>query len=115
MEEIEVDEPQDQVIHANVETLTKFDLSTPQFKGIMDDLPGKERKAFAGLLELKCATAAEIGKVSRLSSNIVSAFMARLVERGLVKVAVTGKTKTYQVFDADFSTWYSLRRRQGGK
>jgi hypothetical protein len=95
--------------------LIKFDLLTSRYKLIMDALAAKERKAFAGLLEIGSGTAKEIRTVSRLTSDEVSVYMSRLIKKGLVKKEGTFVQFTYLVVDSDFSEWYKLRRSQRSK
>jgi sugar-specific transcriptional regulator TrmB len=94
-------------------TLIEIDKKTPCFKQIMDKLPAKERKVFAGILELGSGTSAEIAIVSRISSGLASAFLGRLVKRGLVLVVTEGSKKIYSITDPDFASLYRLRHRQG--
>jgi tetratricopeptide (TPR) repeat protein len=96
----------DQLIHL-------IDDHTEYFKGHLDTLPPKERRVFVALLEQWNPVAAtDIGRVTRISVNEVSALLKRLVERGAVEVfEERPRRKLYQAAERLYNIYYLIRRR----
>ena len=93
------------------------DEHTSYFKSNLDALPPVERKAYVTLADLwKPATAAEVGRAARLSSNKASALLGRLVGRGMVSVArQQGRTKHYRVAERLYNVYHLMRCRGGAE
>lgn len=93
--------------------LNLVDDNTEYFKSHLDNLPPIERKAYLALAELwDPAPAKDIAQLARLDVNKTSSLMARLVNRGAVKVSEQSKrTKLYQTTERMYNIYYLMRKR----
>lgn len=93
--------------------LNLVDDNTEYFKSHLDNLPPIERKAYLALAELwDPAPAKDIARLARLDVNKTSSLMARLVNRGAVKVSEQSKrTKLYQMTERMYNIYYLMRKR----
>jgi DNA-binding MarR family transcriptional regulator len=91
-----------------------IDEYTPYFKANIEALPPVERKVFVTLADIWApATAAEVAQRVRMTSNQVSALLARLVPRGAVEVVGDGRKKRYELTERLYNLYYLLRRPGG--
>ena len=95
-----------------------FDLiddHTEYFKGHLESLPAQERRVYLALAALwKPATTREIADHARLETSKCSAQLARLGERGVVRVAGgSARRKQYYLTERLYNIYYLLRRRRG--
>ena len=95
-----------------------FDLiddHTEYFKGHLESLPAQERRVYLALAALwKPATTREIADHARLETSTCSAQLARLGERGVVRVAGgSTRRKQYYLSERLYNIYYLLRRRRG--
>lgn len=93
--------------------LNLVDDNTEYFKSHLDNLPPIERKAYLALAELwDPSPAKDIARLARLDVNKTSSLMARLVNRGAVKVSEQSKrTKLYQTTERMYNIYYLMRKR----
>lgn len=99
-----------------VEQLTALvDEHTPYFKANIEALPPAERKVFTSLCLLwQPSTAAEIADRARLDSSKASAFLKRLVQRGIVEVHDhEGRRARYRVTERLMCLYVLLRQGRG--
>jgi AAA ATPase domain len=97
--------------------LTKLiDDHTDYFKGLIDHLPAMERKILVELLELwKPANTNSIANAARMDVNKTSAFLNRLLNRGVVElVKRPEREKYYQVAERLLNIYYLMRKRGNG-
>jgi hypothetical protein len=97
--------------------LTKLiDDHTDYFKGLIDHLPAMERKILIELLEIwKPANTNSIANAARMDVNKTSAFLNRLLKRGVVElVERPGREKYYQVAERLLNIYYLMRKRGNG-
>ena len=95
-----------------------FDLvddHTEYFKGHLESLPAQERRVYLSLAALwKPATTREIADYARLETSTCSAQLARLGDRGVVRVAGgSARRKQYYLTERLYNIYYLLRRRRG--
>ena len=95
-----------------------FDLvddHTEYFKGHLESLPAQERRVYLALAALwKPATTREIADYARLETSTCSAQLARLGDRGVVRVAGgSARRKQYYLTERLYNIYYLLRRRRG--
>ena len=95
-----------------------FDLiddHTEYFKGHLESLPAQERRVYLALAALwKPATTREIADHARIETSKCSAQLARLGERGVVRVAGgSARRKQYYLTERLYNIYYLLRRRRG--
>ena len=92
-----------------------IDDHTEYFKGHLESLPAQERRVYLALAALwKPATTREIADHARLETSTCSAQLARLVERGVVRVAGgSARRKQYYLTERLYNIYYLLRRRRG--
>ena len=92
--------------------LNLVDEYTEYFKGHLERLPVQERRVYLALAQLwKSATTKEIAAVARISTNICSAQLGRLVDRGVVEIdGGTGRRKKYYLTERLYNVYYLLRR-----
>ena len=95
-----------------------FDLvddHTEYFKGHLESLPPQERRVYLALAALwKPATTRQIADQARLETSTCSAQLARLGDRGVVRVAGgSARRKQYYLTERLYNIYYLLRRRRG--
>ena len=95
--------------------LDLVDDHTEYFKGHLESLPAQERRVYLALADLwKPALTREIADRARLDTNKCSAWLARLVERGVVQVeGGSARRKQYYLSERLYNIYYLLRRRGG--
>ena len=95
--------------------LELIDDHTEYFKGHLDALPSQERRVYLALARLwKPAMTREIAEQARMDTNKCSAFLRRLVERGVV--AFEGdrpRQRQYYLTERLYNIYYLLRRPSG--
>jgi tetratricopeptide (TPR) repeat protein len=86
---------------------------TDYFKSHIESLPATERRVYTTLADLwDPSTAQTVAQNTRLSINMASALLNRLVARGFVVIAAKeGRSKWYQVAERLYNVYYLLRRR----
>ena len=94
--------------------LDLVDDHTEYFKSHLESLPAQERRVYLALATLwKPATTREIADHARLETSTCSAQLARLVERGVVRVAGgSARRKQYYLTERLYNIYYLLRRRR---
>ena len=97
------------------ELLDLVDDHTEYFKSHIESLPAQERRVYLALAELwKPATTNEIAVHARLETSKCSAQLARLIERGFVRVTGgTARRKQYYLAERLYNIYYLLRRSRG--
>ena len=95
--------------------LDLVDDHTEYFKGHLESLPPQERRVYLALAALwKPATTREIADHARLETSTCSAQLARLGDRGVVRVAGgSARRKQYYLTERLYNIYYLLRRRRG--
>ncbi len=95
--------------------LDLVDDHTEYFKGHLESLPPQERRVYLALAALwKPATTREIADQARLETSPCSAQLARLGDRGVVRVAGgSARRKQYYLTERLYNIYYLLRRRHG--
>ena len=95
--------------------LDLIDDHTEYFKGHLESLAPQERRVYLVLAALwKPATTREIADQARLETSTCSAQLARLGERGVVRVAGgSARRKQYYLTERLYNIYYLLRRRRG--
>ena len=96
--------------------LELIDDHTEYFKGHLEALPAQERRVYLALARLwKPATARDVAGEVRLSTNVCSALLRRLVERGAVAIeGGTPRRRRYYLAERLHNVYYLLRSG-GGK
>ena len=96
--------------------LELIDDHTEYFKGHLEALPAQERRVYLALARLwKPATARDVAGEVRLSTNVCSALLKRLVERGAVAIeGGTRRRRRYYLAERLHNVYYLLRSG-GGK
>ena len=94
-----------------------FDLvddHTEYFKSHLEALPAQERRVYLALADLwKPAVTKEVAERARLETSKCSAQLARLVERGVVRLdGGSPRRKQYYLSERMYNIYYLLRRRQ---
>ena len=94
--------------------LDLVDDHTEYFKSHLESLPAQERRVYLALATLwKPATTREIADDARLETSTCSAQLARLGERGVVRVAGgSARRKQYYLTERLYNIYYLLRRRR---
>ena len=94
--------------------LDLVDDHTEYFKSHLESLPAQERRVYLALATLwKPATTREIADHARLETSTCSAQLARLGERGVVRVAGgSARRKQYYLTERLYNIYYLLRRRR---
>ena len=90
-----------------------IDQNTEYFKSQLDALPAIERKVFAALLDAwDPCSAKQVAETARVQTNVASAMLARLSERGAV-IKEQGKSRgaIYYAAERLFNIYYLMRRR----
>ena len=95
--------------------LDLVDDHTEYFKSHLESLPAQERRVYLALATLwKPATTREIADHARLETSTCSAQLARLGERGVVRVAGgSARRKQYYLTERLYNIYYLLRRHRG--
>ncbi len=95
--------------------LELIDDHTEYFKGHLDALPSQERRVYLALARLwKPAMTREIAEQARMDTNKCSAFLRRLVERGVVAFqGDTPRQRQYYLTERLYNIYYLLRRPSG--
>ncbi len=95
--------------------LDLVDDHTEYFKSHLDSLPAQERRVYVALAHLWIpATAREIADRARLDTSKCSAQLARLVERGAVKIAGgSARRKQYYLVERLYNIYYLMRSARG--
>ena len=95
--------------------LDLVDDHTEYFKSHLEALPAQERRVYLALAALwKPATTREIADHARLDTSTCSAQLARLADRGVVRVAGgSARRKQYYLTERLYNIYYLLRRRRG--
>jgi tetratricopeptide (TPR) repeat protein len=90
-----------------------IDQNTEYFKSQLDALPAIERKVFATLLDIwDPSTAKQVAEAARVDTNVASAMLARLTDRGaVIKAPGQGRTAIYYAAERLFNIYYLMRRR----
>lgn len=90
-----------------------IDQNTEYFKSQLDALPAVERKVFAALLEIwDPTTAKHVAEIARVNTNIASAMLTRLTDRGsVIKEPGPGRSSIYFAAERLFNIYYLMRRR----
>ena len=88
---------------------------TEYFKSHIELLPAQERRVYLALAALwKPSTTREIAEQARLDTSTCSAQLARLGERGVVRVTGgSARRKQYYLTERLYNIYYLLRRRRG--
>ena len=92
-----------------------FDLvddHTEYFKSHLESLPAQERRVYLALAELwKPALTKEVAERARLETSKCSAQLARLMERGVVRLdGGSARRKQYYLSERMYNIYYLLRR-----
>ena len=95
--------------------LELVDDHTDYFKSHLESLPPQERRAYLALATLwKPATTREVADQARMDTNVVSALLKRLVDRGAVTVeGGTPRRLHYYLTERLYNIYYLLRRGSG--
>ena len=95
--------------------LDLIDDHTEYFKSQLESLPPQERRVYLALARLwKPATAREVGNSARLDTNVCSALLKRLVDRGAVAIeGGTPRRRLYYLTERLYNIYYLLRRGGG--
>ena len=95
--------------------LNLVDEHTEYFKSHLEAFPAQERRVYLALAELwRPATTREIADGARIDTNKCSAFLKRLVDRGVVAVSGgTSRRKRYYLTERMYNIYYLLRSRRG--
>ena len=92
-----------------------FDLvddHTEYFKSHLESLPAQERRVYLALADLwKPALTKEIAERARIETSKCSAHLARLIERGVVRLdGGSARRKQYYLSERMYNIYYLLRR-----
>ena len=95
--------------------LELVDDHTEYFKGHLEVLPAQERRVYLALARLwKPARASDVAEQVRLNTNVCSALLKRLVERGAVAIeGGTPRRRRYYLTERLYNVYYLLRRGGG--
>ena len=95
------------------ELVALIDEHTEYFRSHLEVLAKGERRVYISVIDLwQPSSTAEIATHARMDVRPVSAFLRRLVERGLVIVEEKGKKQRYAVAERLYSIYYKLRRER---
>ena len=94
-----------------------FDLvddHTAYFKSHLESLPAQERRVYLALADIwKPALTKEVAERARLETSKCSAQLARLIERGVVRLeGGSARRKQYYLSERMYNIYYLLRRGQ---
>ena len=95
-----------------------FDLvddHTEYFKSHLESLPTQERRVYLALADIwKPALTKEVAERARLETSKCSAQLARLIERGVVRLeGGSARRKQYYLSERMYNIYYLLRRGKG--
>ena len=92
--------------------LDLVDDHTEYFKSHVESLPAQERRVYLALADLwKPAFTKEVAERARLKTSTCSAQLARLIERGVVRVdGGSARRKQYYLSERMYNIYYLLRR-----
>ena len=95
--------------------LELVDDHTDYFKSHLESLPPQERRVYLALATLwRPATTREVADQARMDTNVVSALLKRLVDRGAVTVeGGTPRRLQYYLTERLYNIYYLLRRGSG--
>ena len=95
--------------------LELIDDHTEYFKGHLEVLPAQERRVYLALARLwKPAAARDVADEVRLTTNVCSALLKRLVDRGAVAIeGGTPRRRRYYLAERLYNVYYLLRRGGG--
>ena len=95
--------------------LELIDDHTEYFKGHLEVLPAQERRVYLALARLwKPARASDVAEQVRLNTNVCSALLKRLVERGAVAIeGGTPRRRRYYLTERLYNVYYLLRKGGG--
>ena len=95
--------------------LNLVDEHTEYFKSHLESFPPQERRVYLALAELwRPATTREIADGARIDTNKCSAFLKRLVDRGVVAVSGgTARRRRYYLTERMYNIYYLLRHGRG--
>ncbi len=95
--------------------LNLVDEHTEYFKSHLQSFPPRERRVYLALAELwRPATTREIADGARIDTNKCSAFLKRLVDRGVVAVSGgTARRRRYYLTERMYNIYYLLRHGRG--
>ena len=95
------------------ELVALVDEHTEYFRGHLEVLGKTERRVYVAVLDLwQLSTPGEISARARLDVRIVSTMLRRLVERGAVIAAGSGRKRHYAAAERLYSIYYKLRRER---
>ncbi len=93
--------------------VTLIDDHTEYFRSHLEVLPKTERRVYLAVIDLwQSSSAQEIAARARRDIRIVSALIARLVDRGAVVAEGTGRKRKYAAAERLYSIYYKLRRER---
>ena len=95
------------------ELVTLVDDHTEYFRSHLEVLAKTERRVYLAVIDLwQSSSAHEIAARARMDIRIVSALIARLVDRGAVVAEGTGRKRKYAAAERLYSIYYKLRRER---
>ena len=95
------------------ELVTLVDDHTEYFRSHLEVLAKTERRVYLAVIDLwQSSSAQEIAARARMDIRIVSALVARLVDRGAVVSEGTGRKRRYAAAERLYSIYYKLRRER---
>ena len=95
------------------ELVTLVDDHTEYFRSHLEVLAKTERRVYLAVIDLwQSSSAHEIAARARMDIRIVSALIARLVDRGAVTAEGTGRKRKYAAAERLYSIYYKLRRER---
>ena len=93
--------------------VTLVDDHTEYFRSHLEVLAKTERRVYLAVIDLwQSSSANEIAARARMDIRIVSALIARLIDRGAVLVEGTGRKRKYAAAERLYSIYYKLRRER---
>jgi len=93
--------------------VTLVDDHTEYFRSHLEVLAKTERRVYLAVIDLwQSSSAQEIAARARMDIRIVSALIARLVDRGAVVAEETGRKRRYAAAERLYSIYYKLRRER---
>ena len=95
------------------ELVTLVDDHTEYFRSHLEVLAKTERRVYLAVIDLwQSSSAQEIATRARMDIRIVSALIARLVDRGAVVAEGAGRKRRYAAAERLYSIYYKLRRER---
>ena len=93
--------------------VTLVDDHTEYFRSHLEVLAKTERRVYLAVIDLwQSSSAQEIAARARMDIRIVSALIARLVDRGAVVAEGAGRKRKYAAAERLYSIYYKLRRER---